>query len=134
MSKLTTIEGIGPALAERLQKSGVTSVEKLLQAGASPAGRKELAAKTGIEPSRLLRFVNHADLMRIKGVGGEYSELLEAAGVDSVPELAKRNGPKLAAKIAEANLAKQLVRAVPSAKAVSDWIGQAKKLGRVVGH
>lgn len=134
MSKLTTIEGIGPALAEKLQQSGVTSVEKLLEAGASKAGRKDLAAKSGIEPSRILRFVNHADLMRIKGVGGEYSELLEAAGVDSVPELAGRNGANLAAKMAEVNLAKQLVRSVPSTQAVHGWVEQAKKLGRVISH
>lgn len=134
MSKLTTIEGIGPALAEKLQKAGVASVEKLLEAGASPAGRKDLAAKSGIDPAKILKFVNHADLMRVKGVGGEYSELLEAAGVDTVPELAQRNGPNLAAKMAEVNQAKKLVRSVPSAQVVTGWVQQAKTLTRKIKH
>ncbi|MFQ5571072.1 MAG: DUF4332 domain-containing protein, partial [Rhodothermales bacterium] len=90
MAKLSTIEGIGPALEEKLKNAGVGSVEKLLEAGRTPQGRKQLASDSGIDGKRILRFVNHADLMRIKGIGGEYSELLEAAGVDTVLELARR--------------------------------------------
>ena len=134
MSKLTTIEGIGPALAERLQQAGIRSVEALLAKGSAPAGRKEIAEKTALDAQRVLKFVNHADLMRVKGVGGEYSELLEAAGVDSVPELARRNATSLAAKMAEVNLARKLVRAVPSTAMVADWVAQAKSLPRVVTH
>ena len=134
MSKLTTIEGIGPALAERLQQAGIRSTEALLKKGSTPAGRKEIAASTALDAKRVLKFVNHADLMRVRGVGGEYSELLEAAGVDSVPELATRNATSLAAKMAEVNLARKLVRAVPSTSMVADWVAQAKSLPRVVTH
>lgn len=134
MSKLSTIEGIGPALAERLQQAGIRSTEALLKSGATPAGRREIAEKTGLDTKRVLEFVNHADLMRVNGVGGEYSELLEAAGVDSVPELATRNATSLAAKMVEVNLARKLVRAVPSTSMVADWVAQAKGLPRVVTH
>lgn len=134
MSKLETIEGIGPAISAKLAEAGVGSCEALLEQGATKKGRAQLAASTGLAEKQLLRFVNHADLMRIKGVGGEYSELLEAAGVDSVPELAQRNAASLAAKLAEANEAKRLVRAVPSESQVAAWIDQAKSLPKVVGH
>ena len=82
----------------------------------------------------MLRFVNHADLCRVKGVGGEYAEILEAAGVDSVPELAQRNAANLAAKMEEVNAEKKLVRSVPSEKMVEGWVEQAKSLPRVVTH
>ena len=134
MTKLTTIEGIGPAFEEKLNQAGVTSCEQLLEKGATKAGRDEIEKATGIDHSRISRFVNHADLCRIKGVGGEYAELLEASGVDSVPELAQRNAENLAAKMAEINETKKLVRALPSAKAVDEWVAQAKSLPRVVTH
>ena len=101
MAKLSTIEGIGEAFEKKLKDSGINSVEELLEAGTSPAGRKALAEKIGISDKLVLKFVNHADLMRIKGIGGEYSELLEAAGVDTVPELANRNARNLVAKMIE---------------------------------
>ena len=134
MSKLTTIEGIGATTAELLKKAGVGSVEALLKAGASAAGRRTIAEKTGVDAARVLKYVNHADLMRIKGVGGEYAELLEAAGVDTVPELAQRSADNLAKKMADVNASKKLVRVVPGAKKVNGWVEQAKRLNRVVGH
>jgi predicted flap endonuclease-1-like 5' DNA nuclease len=134
VTKLSTIEGIGPAFEEKLKQAGVTSCEELLEKGASKEGRDAIEKASGIDHSRISRFVNHADLCRIKGVGGEYAELLEASGVDSVPELAQRKAENLAAKMAEVNEAKKLVRALPSAKAVAEWIAQAKSLPRVVTH
>ncbi|MFK7913685.1 MAG: DUF4332 domain-containing protein, partial [Pseudomonadales bacterium] len=102
--------------------------------GATAAGRAAIVEASGMDKSRILRFVNHADLCRVKGVGGEYSELLEAAGVDTVPELAQRNADNLAAKMEEVNAEKKLVRAVPSAKQVTGWVEQAKTLPRVITH
>lgn len=134
MTKITTIEGIGPAFEEKLKQAGVTSCEQLLEMGATKEGRSKIEQASGIDHSRISRFVNHADLCRIKGVGGEYAELLEASGVDSVPELAQRNAENLAAKMTEVNEAKKLVRALPSAKAVEEWVAQAKSLPRVVTH
>ncbi|MEE4185951.1 MAG: DUF4332 domain-containing protein [Gammaproteobacteria bacterium] len=134
MSKLETIEGIGPALCEKLEAAGVGSCENLLETGATKKGRGEIAAKTGISEAKILKFVNHADLMRIKGIGGEYSELLEAAGVDSVPELAQRNAANLVAKMTSVNAEKKLVRALPSETQVAGWIQQASGLPKVVHH
>ncbi|MDX1428964.1 MAG: DUF4332 domain-containing protein [Rhodothermales bacterium] len=134
MAKLSTIEGIGASLATKFKKAGVGSVEALLKKGSTAKGRKELEAATGIDGKRVLRFVNHADLMRVKGVGGEYSELLEAAGVDTGVELSKRNAPNLHAKMKEVNAKKKLVRQLPSQSQVEGWVSQDKKLGRMVSH
>jgi len=134
VAKLETIEGIGPALSEKLEGAGIKSIEGLLEAGGSKQGRTSLAAESGISEAQLLKFVNHADLMRIKGIGGEYSELLECAGVDTVPELGQRNAANLAAKIEEINVEKKLVRSTPSAAQVEEWIAQAKGLQKAVHH
>ena len=134
MTKLSTIEGIGPAFEEKLKAAGVGSCEALLEQGATAKGRAAIVEASGIDKSRILRFVNHADLCRIKGVGGEYAELLEAAGVDTVPELAQRNAENLAAKMAEVNEAKALVRVLPAASKVVEWVAQAKELPRVITH
>ena len=134
MSALTSIEGIGPRLAEALKDQGIGSVEKLLDTGRTRVSRTKLANATGIDEDRLLRFVNHADLMRVKGIGGEYAELLEAAGVDSVVELAQRNADRLHRQLVEVNEKKSLVRALPAASRVRQWIDQAKQLARVVQH
>ena len=134
MSKLETIEGIGPAISEKLSEAGVGSVAALLKNGASKQGRQQIAEQTGITEIKILRLVNHADLMRIKGIGGEYSELLECAGVDSVPELAQRNAANLLEKITSANEEKSLVRALPSETQISDWISQAGALEKIVRH
>ncbi|WP_456428226.1 DUF4332 domain-containing protein [Rhodocaloribacter sp.] len=134
MAKLTTIEGIGEALAEKFKGAGVDSVEKLLEKGCTARGRKDLAEATGIDGKRILRFVNHADLMRLRGVGGEYAELMEAAGVDTVAELARRNAANLHAKMEAVNAEKKLVRRPPSLSQVASWIEQAGSLERTVTH
>lgn len=134
MSALTSIEGIGPRLAATLKEHGIGSVEKLLEAGRTRVSRMELAAATGITEQKLLRFVNHADLMRVKGIGGEYAELLEAAGVDTVAELAQRNADRLHARLAEVNDEQSLVRALPATSRVRRWIEQAQHLARAVEY
>ena len=134
MSNLTKIEGIGEAYMTKLKAAGVTSTEQLLEKGATPAGRKELETATGIAHALLLRWINNADLFRIKGIGEEYADLLEAAGVNTVPELAQRSAENLAAKLVEVNEAKKLVRKLPTAAQVADWVSQAKALPRVLTY
>lgn len=134
MASLTDIEGIGPAYAEALKAQGVGSTDALLQAGATPKGRKDLAAAAGVKPELILGWVNKADLFRIRGVGTQYSDLLEAAGVDSVPELAQRRADNLSAKMAEVNADKKLVRNLPTEAQVADWVEQAKALPRIVTY
>lgn len=102
--------------------------------GGAPAGRDTIAEKSGLSAKLILEWVNHADLMRIKGVGSEYADLLEAAGVDSVPELAQRNAASLTEKLEAANEAKNLVRRVPNEAAVTAWIAEAKTLPKAVHH
>ena len=128
------IEGIGPAYAEKLRAADVSSIDALLEKGSSTEGRAALVEATGIDAVRVLRWVNHADLMRVVGIGPEFAELLEAAGVDSVPELAQRNVDNLVIALGETNEARNLVRRVPGAAEVTDWIEQAKALPRVVAH
>ncbi len=125
---ITEIEGIGPAYSEKLAGAGITTTDELLEACANPKGRDEIAEKTGIEGKRILRWANMADLMRISGVGEEYSDLLEAAGVDTVKELRNRNAENLHAKMLEVNEAKSLVRSVPGLSQVEKWVEQAKDL------
>ncbi|MBN2469461.1 MAG: DUF4332 domain-containing protein [Anaerolineae bacterium] len=134
MAKLTYIEGVGDQYAEKLRAAGIRSTEDLLQKGATPQGRKELADQTGLNDKQILKWVNHCDLFRIKGVGSEYAELLEAAGVDTVPELAQRNAQNLHRKALEINLEKKLVRRVPTLQEVSNWVEQASKLERVINY
>ena len=134
MAKIADIEGIGPKYAAALKDHGIDTTDELLAAGASKKGRADLAEKTGLSEKLVLEWVNRADLMRIKGIGSQYSDLLEHAGVDSVPELAQRNGANLAAKMAEINEAKNLTNRAPSEKEVEDWVEQAKGLDRVVTH
>lgn len=126
--KIAEIEGIGPSYAAKLQTSKIGTTSDLLKACADPKGRKALAQATGIEEGRLLKWANMADLMRIKGVGKQYAELLEAAGVDTVKELKQRVAANLAAKMAEVNASKKLTRAVPAEKMVAGWIEQARSL------
>jgi predicted flap endonuclease-1-like 5' DNA nuclease len=134
MTSVIEIEGIGPAYAEKLKQLGIASAEALLKKGASPQGRQEIAEKTGISPALILRWVNHADLFRIKGVAGQYAELLEAGGVDTIPELAQRNPENLYQKLLEVNQEKKLVRRPPTQSQVKDWVQQAKQLARVVTY
>jgi len=134
MVKIEDIEGIGPTYAKKLVATGIKTTEDLLDAGATANGRKELSEKTGISETLILEWVNLADLMRIKGVGEEYSDLLEEAGVDTVAELAQRNPDNLCAKIMEINDAKKLVRRPPTLEDVKSWVAQAKALPRKVEH
>jgi len=133
--KISKIEGIGPSQAKKLQAAKVTSVNSLLKKGASRKGRQELASETGISDSVILKWVNMADLFRVKGVGEEYSELLEKAGVDTVKELRNRNAANLHEKMKEVNSGKRpLVRALPGQKRVENWIKEAKKLSPIIKY
>ncbi len=134
MAKLTKIEGIGESYAAKLTSAGITSLENLLETGGTRKGRGELAAKTGISEKLILNWVNRADLMRVKGISTQYADLLEAAGVDTVPELAQRNPENLAAKMAAVNEAKKLVRQLPSVTQVSEWVKLAKTMPRAITH
>jgi len=134
MAKIKAIEGIGPTYAKKLIEAGIKTTDSLLEAGSTSKERDELAEKTGISPKLILEWVNLADLFRIKGMGEEYSDLLEEAGVDTVVELARRNPENLHAKLLEVNEEKKLVRRPPSLNAVNSWVEQAKKLPRKVEY
>lgn len=134
LAKLSIIEGIGGSYEQKLNEAGITSIEKLLDECSSKKGRIRLSQKSGITEKLILKWANHADLFRIKGIGSEYAELLEAAGVDTVPELAKRKTDNLVSKMAEVNQARKLVRRVPNARQAGDWIDQAAKLPRIIQH
>ena len=132
--KIEEIEGIGPAYAEKLAAASISTTEDLLKLCCDARGRKATAEKTGVSEGQLLKWANMADLMRISGVGSEYSELLEAAGVDTVKELRNRNAANLAAKMAEVNEVRKLTRTVPSEKVASQWIEQAGDLDPLITH
>lgn len=134
MAKLETIEGIGEVYQAKLKEAGIGSVEELLEGCRTPKGREALAEKSGISGKLILEWANHADLFRIDGIGSEYADLLEEAGVDTVPELAQRSAERLHLKLKEINEAKELVRRLPSEKQVADWIAQAKKLPRALEY
>jgi predicted flap endonuclease-1-like 5' DNA nuclease len=133
--KIEEIEGIGGTYAAKLAAAGVSTTDQLLEWGANAAGRKSLEDTTGISGKLILEWVNHVDLMRIKGVGSEYSDLLEAAGVDSPAELANRNAANLAVTLQEVVAARPgIVRRVPSQAEVEGWIAESKGLDMVVEH
>lgn len=134
MTDIKEIEGIGPEWGSKLEAAGVATVEALLEKGGSAKGRTDLAAATGLSASRLLEWVNRADLMRINGVGSEFSDLLEAAGVDTVKELATRVPANLHAKVIELNEAKKIVRQAPALSQVERWVAEAKTLPQAVTH
>ena len=134
MSRLSVIEGIGEIYEAKLEAAGVKSIEALLDTCATKKGRADLAEKTGISEKLVLKWANHADLARIKGVGGEYAELLEASGVDTVPELAMRKAENLFKKMQEVNEAKSLVRKLPTEAQVEDWVKQAGALPRILKY
>ena len=125
---------MGPSFAEKLAAVGIQTTEDLLERCAQAAGRRALSEATGIGESSILRWSNHADLMRIKGVAGEYAELLEAGGVDTVKELRNRNADNLAEHLARVNADKKLTRSVPGPLVVSKWIDQAKSLDPVISY
>jgi predicted flap endonuclease-1-like 5' DNA nuclease len=134
MSAIIDVEGIGEVYAPKLKEVGIASTGALLKEGATPAGRKKIEKATGIGHALILRWVNHVDLFRIKGVQKQYAELLEASGVDSIPELAQRDPTHLHPKLVQVNDKKKLVRKLPTPKQVADWISQAKKLPRVITY
>lgn len=134
MSKLSDIEGIGEVYAEKLKAAGVGSLESLLKQCCCKKGRHEVAEKSGISEKVILGWTNRADLSRVKGVSTQYADLLEAAGVDTIPELAQRNAENLQAKMEEVNEEKKLVRKVPVLSQVESWVEQAKELPRVITH
>lgn len=134
MANLLDVEGIGKKYAQKLKDAGVGTTEALLEKGATPKGRKTLAEQAGIGDALILEWVNHVDLFRVNGVGEEYADLLEASGVDTIPELAQRKAENLLAKLVEVNEKKKLVRRTPVLSQVEDWIEQAKKLPRVITY
>ncbi len=134
MTSILNIEGIGESYAEKLKAIGIATTDALLKQGATPQGRKDIAEKSGISDKLILEWVNLADLFRIKGIGEEYSDLLEEAGVDTVVELSQRNEANLFKKLEEVNREKKLVRRLPTPKQVENWVAQAKKLPRIVTY
>ncbi len=135
MANLVNVEGIGKKHSATIEKkAGIKTTGKYLEAGKTPKGRKELEKLTGISGKLILKWINRVDLLRVKGVGEEYADLLEVAGVDSVPELKQRKAENLHAKMLEVNAKKKLVRRPPALAAVKKWIAEAKKLPRVVKY
>jgi predicted flap endonuclease-1-like 5' DNA nuclease len=136
MASIETIEGIGAKHGKALRRAGIRSTGELLKAGGAKKGRKALATESGCTEAQLLEWVNRADLMRVRGVGEEYSDLLEQAGVDTVKELRNRNAANLHTKLHETNQAKKrrLVRRPPSLGEVERWVAHAKELDPAVSH
>ncbi len=134
MPSIDAIEEIGWRQATRLRKAGVRTTEALLKRGARRSGRRQLAKETGLPERQMLVWVNRADLMRVKGIGSEYSDLLEAVGVDTVRELRRRNAAALTKRIVELNEGKHLVRRLPTERMVADWIEHAATLEPAVKH
>jgi len=132
--KIEDVEGIGPVTGEKLRGAGVKDTDGLLENTRTPKQRKDLAEKAGLTDKQVLKFANMVDLYRISGVGSEYAELLEAAGVDTVPELARRNAANLTTAMTEVNEQKKLTRRVPTETEVSKWIAQAKDLPRMLDY
>lgn len=134
MTAIATLEGVGPANAQKLAAAGITSVNDLLAKGASSQGRQEISDQTGLNSQQILSWVNQADLFRISGIGEEYADLLVAAGVDTVLELAQRKAENLHAALAQANESKKLVRQLPTLSQVSGWVDQAGQLPRLIEY
>jgi predicted flap endonuclease-1-like 5' DNA nuclease len=134
MTSIIKVEGIGPVYAQQLLAAGIRTTEALLAKGGTPKGRQEIAEKTGIGESLILRWVNHVDLFRVKGVAGQYSELLEAAGVDTVVELAQRDANNLFKTLVASNQEHKRVRKLPALKQVKAWVKHAKRLHRAVEY
>lgn len=132
MAKLVDIQGIGATYAAKLQENGIVNQEQLLEQGANPAGRKHIAETSGISEKLILKWLNRADLARVKGIGEGYADLLEHAGVDTVPELAQRNAANLHAKLLEANVEKKIFTSPPSETQVAKWVEEAKQLDRAL--
>jgi predicted flap endonuclease-1-like 5' DNA nuclease len=134
MAQIADIGGIGEVYAKTLAEKGVTTTEALLENCATPADRQKLAAETNLSGKLILKWANRADLARIKGIGSEYADLLEAAGVDTVPDLARRNAGNLYQALVATNEEKKLVRKIPTENQVTDWVSQAKSLPRILAY
>jgi predicted flap endonuclease-1-like 5' DNA nuclease len=132
--KIAEIEGIGRSYGSKLSKAGITTTSDLLKHCGSANGRRQVAATCGLDEKQLLEWANLADLMRIRGIGKQFSELLEAAGVDTVKELRTRRADNLASKMKELNAKKKLTRATPSERQVASWIDQAKSMDGMITH
>jgi len=132
--RISEIEGLGPAYIAKLKEKGITTTEALLREGATRNGRRVLAEKTGLPEKKILEFINRADLMRIRGVGKEYSDLLVGAGVDTVRELSHRRADNLLSTMNAANVEKPLVRQMPTLNRVAHWIEEAKELQPLVTY
>ncbi len=132
--KVNFVEGIGPAYGEKLNAAGIVVVLDLLKRGATRKGRAELVEATGIASGLIMKWVNHADLFRVKGVSKQFAELLEAAGVDTVPELAQRNPVNLFTRLGEVNAEKKLTGRSPHQGEVESWVSQAKTLPRIIEY
>lgn len=134
MTKLNFIEGIGSVAASRLQSAGIDSLEQLLDVGRTPESRRELASETGISSKRILRWIKRAELARIKGVGEEYVDLLDAAGIGDICALAMGDASQVHKQLVRVNSMKKLVRRVPAVSRVSSWVEQAKQLDPAVDY
>ncbi len=134
MAKLSDIEGIGATYEAKLKEIGIGSLEKLLEAGAKPSGRANIAKESGISQKLILTWVNKADLARVKGISSQYADLLEFANVNTIPQLATRNAANLTAKMETVNAERKLVRKVPVLSQVEGWIAQAKALPRILTY
>ena len=132
--KIEDVEGIGHVLGEKFRAADVKDTDALLKSALTSSQRKALAEKTGLSEARVLKFANMVDLYRVSGVGSEYAELLEVAGVDTVPELARRNAASLTQAMAAVNQEKNLTRQVPTESEVTKWIEQAKGLPRMLEY
>ena len=132
--KIDEIEGIGPTYAEKLTAAGIKTTEDLLAKCANPAGRKAAASATSLSEGQLLKWANMADMMRIKGIGPQFAELLEASGVDTVKELRTRKAENLVSKMAEVNQVKNLTNAAPALATITGWIEQAKTMDPAISH
>ena len=133
-TKLISIQGIGEATEAKLNAAGINNVNDLLEEGATTKGREEMAERSGLPAAQILKFVNYADLFRIKGIAGQTAELLEAAGVNTVAELARRNASNLQVKLQQVNDSKKVTGKVPNEKQVAEWIDEAKALPKRVTY
>ncbi len=132
--KIIEIEGVGESYARKLEEAGVKTTDDLLKKAATPKGREKLAEETGISPKLILKWANHADLFRVKGVAGQFAELLEAAGVDTVKEFRHRVAANLQPKLVEINDKKNLCNRVPSVSELERMIEQAKELEPILTY
>ena len=134
MASISAIQSMGHRNETKLRKAGVRTTDSLLKGAATRTGRRRLAKETGLSESDILSWVNRADLLRITGVGSEYADLLEIAGVDTIRELRRRNPERLLEAMTELNLRKRLVRRLPTEGMVSGWVDEAKALEPLVTH